>query len=52
MAAPTIEVLENEQAVSSRLCNLIIDRANKAIAARNVFTIGVSGKYCKKLTNR
>lgn len=46
MAAPTILVLESEADVtdvSSKLCDLVIEKANSAIERDGKFTVGLSG---------
>lgn len=43
MAAPTILVLESEADVSSKLCDLVIEKANSAIERDGKFTVGSSG---------
>lgn len=45
MAAPTVLVLESEADVSSKLCDLVIDKANSAIKRDGKFTVGLSGNF-------
>lgn len=43
MAAPIVLVLESEADVSSKLCDLVIEKANSAIERDGKFTVGLSG---------
>ncbi|KAK3088319.1 hypothetical protein FSP39_017427 [Pinctada imbricata] len=43
MAAPIVEVLENDTDVANRLCDIVIDHANKAIESDGFFAVGFSG---------
>lgn len=45
MAAPNVLVLESEADVSSKLCDLVIDKANSAIERDGKFTVGLSGNF-------
>ena len=44
MSMPLIDVLQSESDVSSKLCQLVIEKANASIDSKQLFVIGVSGK--------
>nr|XP_022321101.1 6-phosphogluconolactonase-like [Crassostrea virginica] len=43
MAAPTVIILESETEVSTKLCDIVIEKANSAIERDGRFTLGLSG---------
>ena len=45
MAAPIIKVYDTDKEVSDELCKFVIEKANAAIEAKHLFTVGVSGKH-------
>lgn len=48
MAAPVVEILESEDVVSEKLCELIVSKANAAIKDRGIFSVGFSGGSAAK----
>ncbi|WAR31304.1 6PGL-like protein [Mya arenaria] len=43
MAAPIISVSETDKLVAEKLCSFVVEKANKAIEQRGIFTVGFSG---------